>query len=67
MSHVRVDIDELIENLNDIKKDGFVTTELQIVEVDDYDGSNELGLSAVDIENDMLVPYVSLASTEDSM
>lgn len=67
MTRVRLDIDELMENLKEMKNDGYVTTEIQILEVEEDESSNELSLSAVDIENDMLVPYVSLASSEDNI
>ena len=58
---VRLDIDELISVLNGMKDDGFVTTDIEVVE-GDIESENELSVSAVNIEDDEPVSYGSLAS-----
>jgi len=54
---IRVDIDELIDKLEAIREDDFVTTELSI-DSDGYD--TELEVSAVSIEDDNNISYGKL-------
>lgn len=64
MSKIKVDIDDLIDRLNEMKEDDYVTTELEIVE-DNYDC--ELRLSAVSFESDEPIDYGLIAETSDEL
>lgn len=66
MAKVRVDIDELMEKLTEMKDEGYVTSEIEVAE-GDTEAENELGLSAIDIENDEPVHFGSLSNLESDM
>lgn len=62
MSKIRVDIDELMDKLEAMKEDDYVTTELEI-EGDEY--SSELIVSAVSFEQDEPIGYGSVCEITD--
>lgn len=64
MNKIKVDIDELIERLNEMKEDDYITVELEIIS-DRYD--SELQLNAVSFESDNPVDYGSIAETSDEL
>lgn len=64
MNKIKVDIDELIERLNEMKEDDYITVELEIIS-DSYD--SELQLNAVSFESDNPVDYGSIAETSDEL
>lgn len=64
MASIKVDIDELLDKLNAMKEDDYVTTELQIEE-DDY--CSELLVSAVSFELDEPISYGSLTEAVEEL
>ena len=54
---VKVDVDELIEKLQQLKEDGFVTAEIEIYESDFYGDTGGLGISAVDLAEEETMSY----------
>lgn len=64
MNKIKVDIDELMERLNEMKEDDYITVELEIIS-DRYD--SELQLNAVSFESDNPVDYGSIAETSDEL
>lgn len=64
MNKIKVDIDELMERLNEMKEDDYITVELEIIS-DSYD--SELQLNAVSFESDNPVDYGSIAETSDEL
>lgn len=63
---IRVDIEELIQKLQDMKCDGYVTVEISI-DAGDYPGDCQMELSAVDIESNDLVEYGSIEARTDEI
>ena len=64
MNKIKVDIDELMERLNEMKEDDYITVELEIIS-DRYD--SELQLNAVSFESDNPVDYGSIAEISDEL
>lgn len=64
MNKIKVDIDELMERLTEMKEDDYITVELEIIS-DRYD--SELQLNAVSFESDNPVDYGSIAETSDEL
>lgn len=63
MAEIKVDIDDIIDKLNDMKEDGYETALLQI-DGDEY--SQEMGVFAVSFDEDEPISYgiVSESDTE---
>ena len=66
MARTRTDIDELISLMVEMKRDGYVTAELEIIEEDD-ESNNELSVSAVEIESENPVHYSNIAYVKESI
>lgn len=64
INKIKVDIDELIGRLEEMKEDDYVTVELEIIN-DDYDA--ELQVSAVSFESPEPVDYGSITETSDEL
>jgi hypothetical protein len=64
MSKIKVDIDEMIERLQEMKEDDYVTAELEII-ADSYDC--ELKLSAVSFDSEEPIDYGTVAETLDEL
>lgn len=65
MSKIRVDIDELIDKLEEVKNDDFATVELTIdTDDDDY---KELLISAVSFDEDEPINYGIIGENEDEL
>lgn len=60
-NNIRLDIDELIAILNQIKNDGLNTVELEIHSSEFFDGAGEIDISALETYEDENTPYGSLA------
>ena len=62
MTKIKVDIDELMETVEEIKEDDYTTVELSI----DGDGYyNELSLAAISIEEPDPVPYGTISEVRN--
>lgn len=62
MTKIRIDIDELIETLEEIKNDDYTTVEISI----DGDGYyNEMSVSAVSLEENDPIPYGTLSEVNN--
>ena len=64
MSKIRVDVDDLLEKLNEVKEDEYTTVELEI-DADEY--CSELLVSAVSFDMPEPYPYGSLAEIKDEI
>lgn len=65
MNKIRVDIDELVDKLEEVKNDDFATVELTI-DTDD-DGYKELLVSAVSFDEDEPINYGIVGENEDEL
>ena len=64
MSRIKVEIDELMDKLNEIKDNDYTTVEL-LIATDDYD--TELCLSAVSFEEDEPINFGSIAELDEEL
>lgn len=64
MPSITVDIDELVDKLESMKEDDYVSAKLTLVE-DDY--TNELAIAAVGIEDEEEVSYGTLDETRSEI
>lgn len=64
MCKIRVDIEDLMDRLNDLLEDDYVTAELEI-EADKF--SSELKVSAVSFEQDDPIPYGTVGESEGEL
>lgn len=62
MAKIKVDIDELMDRLTEMKEDDYETTELEIDE-DVYD--TKLNVSAVSFDSDEPIDYGSISETTE--
>ncbi len=58
---IKVDIDELIDRLEQLRCDGYVTAEFQIYDTEFFEGAGELIISAVDLAEEETITYSTLA------
>lgn len=58
---IKVDIDELIDRLEQLRCDGYVTVEFQIYDTEFFEGAGELIISAVDLAEEETITYSTLA------
>jgi len=58
---IKVDIDELIDRIEQLRCDGYVTAELQIYDTEFFEGAGELIISAVDLAEEETITYSTLA------
>lgn len=65
MYKIKVDIDELLDKLEEVKNDDFATVELTI-DTDD-DGYKELLVSAVSFDEDEPINYGIIGENEDEL
>ena len=65
-SKITIEIEELIDRLNQMKEDGFVTAELTIVDTD-YIDDTTLALRAIDISQSGNIDYGELQSISDEL
>lgn len=61
VNKIKVDVDELIEILQQLKDDGFVTAEIEIYDTDFFEGAGELSISAVDLAEEETMAYGTIA------
>lgn len=62
MAKIKVDIDELIDTIEEVKEDNYTTVELEI-ESDGY--YTELGVAAVSLEEPEPVPYGTISEVKN--
>jgi len=67
MAKIRVDIDELIGKLEEIKNDYYVTVELDIQDDEEGVFGKELVVGAVTFEDDEPIGYGVIAETEEEI
>lgn len=60
-SKIKIDIDELILRLEQMKDDGYVTVELEVCETDFFYDAGELLLAVVDVMEEETLSYGSIA------